>query len=310
MAALNTLYNLVACGAAAVLGTGTVGCAPFFEKVSAIWLLPSGYKFDGTATFNLAYVQQEQAKGNIIILKGVENFTDNTPDDVIEEFESGRKKYVRDGLYEFLAQFSKGMYFNAALNYLNSDGSYDMIFVDVNGNILGTKATDGNLKGFTCGMVHQTKITWATDSTAQREGLMFQFTVRNEFDRDYVYIQASGLDFAPETLDGANEIVLELTTPTNTSTTATVKATRKQDGAAFTGAAYTDFLFQADGVTQNPTAGDDSAVAGTYQLTGFTAWSTGEVVTVQLYDNSNSRSIINLSTVLYKSNIETETVVV
>ncbi len=89
-----------------------------------------------------------------------------------------------------------------------------------------------------------------------------------------------------------------------------MKATRKQDGAAFTGALFSDFLFQADGVTQNPTGGDDSVLAGTYQLTGHTAWSTGEVVTVQLYDNSNNRSIINLSSVLYKSNTDSEVAVV
>jgi hypothetical protein len=307
MATISNILNLVACGAAAVLGTGTNGCRPFFKKVSSIWLLPSGTVFDSSETLNLAYVQTLQAQGNLIILKGIENFADNTPDSVTEEFESGIKKHVRKAKYEFLAQFSKGMYFNAALDYLNSDGSYDAILVDIEGNILGTQSTSGSIKGFSLGMLQKTKLTWATDSTAQREGLMFQMTVPNEFDRDYVYIQNSQLDFNPETLDGINEIVLTLSTPSDADTNVTIVAKRKQDSGAFTGAAFGNFLVTTGGATTNPTGGDDSALAGTYILTGITAIATGNVVTARLYDNANNRSIINLATTLYKSNTVTET---
>lgn len=305
---LETILNLVACGAGAVLGTGTNGCRPFFKKVSSIWLLESGFVLDPTETLNLTYVQTLQAQGKLIILKGIENFVDNTPDNVTEEFESGIKKHVRKAKYEFTAQFSKGMYFNAALDYLNSDGSYDVLLVDVDGNILGTQSTTNSLKGFTLGMLQKAKLVWATDSTAQREGIMFQMTVPNEFDRDYVYVQNGQLDFNPETLDGINEIVVELNAITDGATSVTVVAKRKQDGGAFTGAAHTDFLIQVDGATRNPTGGDDSVLAGTYVLTGISpAINTGNVTTSQLYDNSNSRGIINLSQILYKSNTDSET---
>lgn len=308
MATLLSILNLVACGAAAVLGTGTNGCNPFFKKVSSVWLLESGFVLDGSQTLNQTYVQLLQAQGKLIILKGVENFIDNTPDNVTEEFESGVEKHVRKAKYKFLAEFSKGMYFNAALDYLNSDGSYDVILVDVDGNLLGTKSTTGSLKGFTLGMLQKAKLKWADDSTAQREGIMFQMTVPNEFDRDYVYVQNTQLDFNPETLDGINEIVLDIAAMTDAATTITIVATRKQDGGAFTGAAFGDFLVQENGVTNNPSGGDDSATAGTYVLTGITAVSTNDVITAQLYDNSNSRSIINLSSVLYKSNTDSVTV--
>lgn len=310
MATLGSILNTIACGAGAVLGTGTNGCKPFFKKVSSIWLMESGFVFDSSQTLGLTYVQLLQAQGKLIALKGIENFVDNTPDNVTEEFESGIKKHVRKAKYEFLAEFSKGMYFNSALDYLNSDGSYDLIFVDVDGNILGTKSTTGALKGFTLGMFQKQKLTWATDSTAQREGIMFQMTVPNEFDRDYVFISQGQLDadFYPESIDGVNEIVLSLSAISDTATTSTVVATRKQDGQPFTGAAYTDFLFTDQGVTNNPSAVTESP-AGTYSFTGHTAFNTSDVVTVRLYDNSNNRSIINLSSVLYKSNTDTETVV-
>lgn len=307
MATISNIMNLVACGAAAVLGTGTNGCRPFFKKVASIWLLPSGTVFDSAEELNLAYVQTLQAQGNLIILKGIENFADNTPDNVTEEFESGIKKHVRKAKYEFLAQFSKGMYFNAALDYLNSDGSYDAILVDIEGNILGTQSNSGSLKGFTLGMLQKSKLTWATDSTAQREGIMFQMTVPNEFDRDYVYIQNTQLDFNPENLDGINEIVLSLSTPSDGDTSVTIVAKRKQDGGAFTGAAFGDFLVTVDGTTRNPTGGNDSVTSGNYVLTGLSAIATGNVVNASLFDNSNNRSVINLANTLYKSNQVSET---
>lgn len=307
MATLANILNLVACGAAAVLGTGTNGCRPFFKKVASIWLVPSGFVLDGAETLNLAYVQLLQAQGNLIILKGIENFTDNTPDNVTEEFESGIKKHVRKAKYEFLAQFSKGMYFNAALDYLNSDGSYDAVLVDIEGNILGTQSNSGSLKGFSLGMLQKQKLTWATDSTAQREGIAFQMTVPNEFDRDYVYVQNTQLDFNPENLDGVNEVVLNLSVPATAATTLTVVASRKQDSGAFTGAAFGDFLVTKNGVTSNPTAAPESP-AGTYVLT-VGAVTTNDVITVRLYDNSNNRSIINLAATLYKSNTDSETVI-
>lgn len=307
MATLANILNLVACGAAAVLGTGTNGCRPFFKKVASVWLVPSGFVLDGAETLNLAYVQTLQAQGNLIILKGIENFTDNTPDNVTEEFESGIKKHVRKAKYEFLAQFSKGMYFNAALDYLNSDGSYDAVLVDIEGNILGTKSNSGSLKGFSLGMLQKQKLTWATDSTAQREGIAFQMTVPNEFDRDYVYVQNTQLDFNPENLDGVNEVVLNLSVPATAATTLTVVASRKQDSGAFTGAAFGDFLVTKNGVTSNPTAATEST-AGTYVLT-VGAVTTNDVITVRLYDNSNNRSIINLAATLYKSNTDSETVI-
>jgi len=309
MATLANILNLVACGASAVLGTGTNGCNPFFKKVASIWLLPSGTVLSSSETLNLVYVQLLQAQGNLIIIKGIENFADNTGDNVTEEFESGVKKHVRKAKYEFLAQFSKGMYFNAALNSLNSDASYDAILVDVDGNILGTKSTSGSLKGFTLGMLQKSKLTWATDSTAQREGIAFQMTVPNEFDDDYVYIQNKQLDFSPETLDGINEIVVNLSVPSDADTQVTVVATRKQDGGAFTGAVFGNFLITTGSTTTNPTAGSDSAVAGTYVLTGITAISTNDVVTARLYDNTNSRSVINLANTLYKSNTDSETAI-
>lgn len=308
MAQIGNILNLVMCGLSAAIGTGTKGCKPFFRKVSEIWLTPQGFVFDKARDLDGEYLQELQSKGDLIVLKGVRTFTDNSSDDQIETLEDQTEQVTALGLYKFTAEFVNGLYFNAALNSLNSFGQYDMIFVDIDGNILGTKAQNGSLKGFTTGMIQAARLKWATDTQMQREGLSFQFLKRYELDSNYVFIQKQD-DFDPRLLDGINEVVLSLTPPVNAETTATVKAVRKQDGHAFVGASYTDFLFTESGATNNPTAGDDSVTPGTYVLTGFTAFSTGNPVTSRLYDNAENVIVISNDGDLYKSNIATATVV-
>lgn len=310
MAILNNIINLVQCGLGAVLGTGTKGCRAFFKKVTSVWLTPAGFVLDGTLVLELSYVQQLQAEGNLIVIKGIRTFTDNSEDDVLETLDDGTKQVARLGKYEFAMQFINGLFFHAALHSLSSFGDYDMTMIDREGNILGTKATNGSLKGFTVGMLQAARLQFATDSAGQKEGFMVQLLERVELDMQYVFIDNANLDFNPNTdLDGINEVELEFASaPADLAVLITATATTKQDGKPFTGATYTDFLLTVDGVTGNPTAGDDSVTAGTYPLT-VAALSTNEVLVLDLYDNSNNRDVITLGGALYKSDSITATVV-
>lgn len=307
MATLNNIINLVKCGFTSVLGTGTKGCKPFLKKVKDIWLVPQGFVFDGTKNLDNDYAKQLQTEGNLLVVKGISTFTDNSSEDQIETLESGIKQVTTKGLYEFLVQFINGLYFHAALNSLNSYGQYDVLFVDNAGNILGTKASNGSLKGFTAGMVQGQKLTFPTDTAAQREGLAFQLTERSELDEKYVFIQVQD-DFDPRDLQGVNEVTLSfVNAPANSDTTLTVKAVTRQDGKAFSGADFNNFRLKVDGTVANPTAGDDTATSGTYPLT-IAALSTGGEVEISLYDNTNNRTAIELDSALYKSNELTTTV--
>jgi hypothetical protein len=153
MAAQNTIYNLVLCGLSAVLGTGTKGCKQFLKKATALWFVPDGFEFDGAETLDETYIKLLQAQGNLIALKGAKTFTDNSGEDVIETLEDGTKQVATLGMYEFALTFINGLAFHAALHSLNSFGSYNVLFVDRDGNILGTKSASGNLKGFSLNML-------------------------------------------------------------------------------------------------------------------------------------------------------------
>lgn len=299
MVAISTILNLVLCGLGAVLGTGTKGCKQFIKKATSIWIVTDGFEFDGAETFDKTYIQLLQAQGSLIIAKGIKTFTDNSSDDIIETLPDGTKQVATLGLYEFATTFINGMAFHAALHSLNSFGSYNVLFVDRDGNVLGTKASSGNLKGFSVGMLQAMKLTFPTDTEGQKEGLGFQLTQRSELDKDYVYIQQLQLGtYYPNKEDGINEVVLTFNAvPTAAGTTIVIDAKNKQNGQAWTGGLTGDFLVQRDGVTESQTVVE---VSGTYTFT-VAALVISEIWTVQLYDTSNSREVILKDVDLYKS---------
>ena len=307
MAAISTILNLVLCGLGAVLGTGVKGCNQFIQKATSIWFVPDGFEFDGTQTFDKTYIQLLQAQGNLIILKGIKTFTDNSSEDIVETLPDGTKQVATLGLYEFATTFINGMAFHAALHSLNSFGSYNVLFVDRDSNVLGTKSSSGNLAGLSVGMLQAMKLTFPTDSEGQKEGIGFQLTERAELDKDYVYIQQAQLGtYYPHKEDGINEVVLSFNAvPADAGTTIVVDAKNKQNGQAWTGGLTGDFLIQRDGVTESQTVVEAS---GTYTFT-VAALSANEVITVQLYDSSNSRAVILKDVDLYKSAVVTSTVV-
>jgi len=308
--AISDIKNLVSCGSGDVLGTGTKGCAPFFKKVVAAWLLPQGTEFDDAETLNLAYVQQLQATNGMIVLNGIQAFVDNTGDDVTEELEGGTKVYIRGAKYEFSMDFINGLAYHAALHSISSYNSYDAVLVDREGNLFGTTSQTGKFKGFTIGMLQASKLKFGDDTTQQREQIMMQLLNRNEVDSKYIFIDSSQVEdgFDATAVDGVNEVVLSYTAaPANTDTSLLVKAVRKQDGKPVEGLVFGDFTFIANGATSNP-SGATEPTAGNYDLT-VASVSTNDVISLSIYDVGNNNPVIDKTSVLYKSNTLVATVV-
>ncbi len=310
MAALSTIFNLVLCGLGAVLGTGTKGCKQFLKKATSLWFVPDGFEFDGSRTLDEEYAKELQAQGKLIVLKGAKTFTDNSSEDIIETLEDGTKQVATLGLYEFALTFINGLAFHAALHSLNSFGSYNVLFVDRDGNILGTKSDSGSLKGFSLNMLQGMKLSFPSDSVGQKEGIGFQMSNRSELDQNYIFIQQTSLgSFYPQNLDGINEVVLSYpSVPTDGATSIVVDAKLKQNQQAFSGADdVSNFLVKNSGATITP-SGVVESPDGRYTFT-VTAVATNDVITTQLYDVSESRGVISLDNDPYKSNIATTIVI-
>lgn len=306
MATIANILYLVQCGAGAVLGTSTSGCKQFLKRVVSIWLHPDGFVFDPAETLDADYIETEQRNGNIIVLKDIVEFTVNTSEDQVETLPDGTKQTVTLGKYEFLTRYINGLAFNAALRSLASFGNFNATFIDRDNNILGTKAANGSLKGFSIGMLQNAPLSFASDTEAQKEGLAMQFTDRDELDQDYVFISGGQLDFSPKRVDGIQEVELDITTPSDTDTTIVVKAKIKQNGKPFVGAITTDFLLTSNGSTLSQTVNESPD--GTYTFT-VAAVSTNDVITATLYDTGNSLEVVKVGSTLAQSKVATSTVV-
>lgn len=300
MAALNTIYNLVACGLDSVLGTGSKGCIQQLLKATSLWIVPNGFEFDGDETLDSTYIQKLKAEGNLIILNDIQTFTDNSSDDVLETLDSGIEQVATLGLYKFNVQFIKGLAYHAALTSLNSFGSYSVLFIDRGGNVLGTKGRNGGLTGFAIGMLQADRLMFATDSTGSKEGISFQLTRRYELDTDYVFISNTELaPFNAQREDGVLEVVLSLAIPTDTATTLVATAKNKQNGKPWVGGVTSDFLITRNGATLSQTVVESPD--GTYTFT-VTAVDANDNISLKLFDSSGNTSGIIKDTDVYKSN--------
>lgn len=308
MSTLDNSINLIASSTAVNLGTGTKGAKRFFKEARELWLTPQGYIFDGDTDFTDEYVAELVADEKIIVLENVNSIDPDNVEDTFEDIGRGVTSLDTKGLYGLIAKFRQGEYFEKVLKSLSGTSRFDLLAVDGEGTVMGTFAADGtSLKGFTLGE-HQLLLSegkFESNSTIQR--FKIQFLETDEF-ADPAMKYADD-DFNGRNASPLNDIKLELTTPSDTDTSITVKATYRQDGTPFTGALYSQFIVKNNGATTNPTGGDDSVTTGTYVLTGITAIDATDVVSVSLYDNSNSRAGITVGGYAYKSSTVSKTAV-
>ncbi len=312
MATIADILNVVQCGLGTKLGTGTKGCEAFFKKTASLWITKKGFKYDSTKTLNNAYVEELKASGDLIILKGVKTFEDNSSDDTIETLSDQTSSVASLGLYQFTYGFTKGLGFLSALASLRSFNSYDVAFVDVENNILATSASDGSMKGFSTNMLNPSRLSFTTDSETQKQYVALQLSERDELDTyRRVFIDKGSLEsgFYPKTIDGVNDVVLSFAAvPANNATSISVKATLKQDGSAFTGASIPDFLITKNGTEITPSNIASNSTAKTYTFT-VSALATNDVLDISLYDTVNNRIGIVLDSEVFKSNTDSVVVV-
>lgn len=307
------LANLGTCDAGAALGFNTdTGCADLLEAAEAIWLLAPSLRISPTQEINAAYIKTLQMAGQLVIIKGINTFTENGNDDAIETLEDDTQILTNKGKYKFMATFANyGLYFNRALTSIEGKGGWRTAIVDKKGDVFLTRNDDLETFGFTTGMIRQTKLQVATNTVGTKSGFEFQMLNRYELDEYYVRWANENLDFDPRLVEPVTQVWLSLVNaPADTDTVTTVKAVADRGRkVAITGINFDQFLNTIDGATENPTADDDEATGdGIYVLTNASAVSSNEVGALRLYDNANNSPIVDVGGVLYKSNTVAYTV--
>lgn len=303
--ALVDIVNSVMCGAGDVSGTGLKNCKQDIKRVVTIGLVERGYIFQEGDINTLAGIRLLQQKGKAIILNGVVEISDNTADDnIITRTGSGEKIVSGKNPYEYTVTFDNGLAFHKALTALSSYKGFDIVFFDSKGDVFFTQTKAGLYKGFTLGMFENGKYMMSNGADAASQSVTFQLINRLEFDERVSWIVSDNLDYnAAEDLDGYNDVQLNLVAPTSGATTVdfTAKTSADNHSVSISGLAVTDFVYTVNGATVVPTALVENS-QGNYTLT-VTAVSTGEELTLSLYDTVINTYIIDTDGVLYKSNI-------
>ena len=292
------LANLGACSSSGALGFNTQkGCPDFLKAVHSIWLTPPDVVIEKTDILNEAFIKALQMAGKLKVIKGINDFVENGNDDAVETLADDTQLFANKGKYKFLATFSKdGLYLNRALTSIEGHGNWNVLFVDIKGDIFYTTRASGGYKGFTAGMIRQVKLQFATYTTGTKSGLELQFINRYEMDSNYRSWKNEKLDFDPREVESITQVYLSLVNaPANLDVVLTVKAAVERGRSdAVSGALFTQWLNVINGATSNPTAGDDTATAGIYPLT-VAALATGEVGMVKLFDNSANSDIVDIA---------------
>jgi len=199
--------NVVNCDGGDIFGTGQAGCKFDWNRIRTIEVTRVGFKYEGKS---LEYIQQEQQKGNIIILQNIDSFLDATADPNIITREGSGLKYVPgENPYEFNVTFDNGVNFWKALRKLNSNGEYAVALYDTEGNKIFTQTKSGTVRGFNTGMFFTGKYVGKNGATATGQVLTFQIRDFKDMDNQ-VWITSDELDYSPDELDGVNDVVITL----------------------------------------------------------------------------------------------------
>lgn len=299
------LLNKTDCGSA-IKGTGTLGCKVDINYLTQFFLLESGVELDTTAdTIDQAKIDELVQSEQLVVLPEHNSFENQSGETVYEELPSGAKLPVRNGLYEFLPMYSKGICLSNALGSLNSK-SWSLLMLDFdnagNSRLWGEKTTNGKFKGFDLGLVYAENRQFSDGSTSTKTPLRLQLSTKGTaaMRSRVAYLSSdNAVDFA--SLNGVNDVILEAVN--TTAAGFTVSANISCDGST--------------AISSNTTVGnwkvtdtsDDSNVVpsgityanGVYSIAGVSAGT----YTIEWNDGTNS--VIVSSNKYYESDTITVT---
>jgi len=296
------IFNLIDCGSSGVIGTGLAACSFDLNNPSTILLVPKGTKMAPNFVFSLANIQEKIQTSGWVVLQGITDFVDGTPDNDRKTYAStGNMRTMLKHPYLWTFTTDNGINFFKALTYLDGNNQWDIIVFDTEGNGIASLDKQGNGRGLNMGMFDTGKYVIGNDH-------MQSFTVqvnRQNFDKTVCAIEGSNLDFVPaDDLDGFNDVTI---TPSPLATTATAlvfKAMLIDNTHLLAGAVDANFRItrlRAGTTTVSTHTGLSYTTNPGYITTTLgAAAASGDVYTIETWDPTLSVEIINIDGILYK----------
>lgn len=199
---------------------------------------------------------------------------------------------VRDGKYAFRFFVSENLCLHKAMYTHNGKGR--VFFIDVEGQIIGTEDSNGDMRGFTASLINTEKLVLSDGSVSTKTPVFVVLANSKELDKNGGLIDASSfIDTLERVVDVAVEVV---GTPSSTEIVVDVEVAC--DGTPVTGLVTADFrVIDADGDPHAITAATENGTPGRYTLTG-TGFVDGTVtladadeLTVLAYENPTPATV-------------------
>ena len=214
---------------------------------------------------------------DVFPLPRVWSATEQSEKDAYETSPLGQKKLGKEGTYgaEYLLDAPLGM--QIALRSFNG-ADLRVMYVDINGNILGMSLDGTIMKGFKVGMFHCEGMTNPITKEETKK-VIVNVWEDTPSDRDDYGVVVTPTAFNPLELEGLKDVDLTVVgTPTASSIVVDAKTSLGQVGLS--GLVVADFnVTTALGVTHALTSATESAtIAGRYTLASSAAFVTADIV--------------------------------
>lgn len=286
------LLNKTDCGSA-IKGTGTLGCKVDINYLSQFFLIESGVEFDLTTdTIDQAKIDELVQAEQLIILPEHNSFDNVSGETVYEELPSGAKLPVRNGLYEFMPMYSKGICLSNALGSLNSK-NWDLLMLDFddagNSRAWGERTTNGKFKGFNTQLVYAENRQFSDGSTSTKTPLRIQLSTKGTaaMRSRVAYLSSNdAVDFA--NLNGINDVILEASSLVASSFAVTANISCDGSTPISSNTTVTNWKITKTSDDSDVVPSGITYSNGAYQIAGVPAGT----YTVKFYDKVNSKDVV------------------
>lgn len=264
-------------------------CIVEMGQITGPILVPKGWSIDlAVDTFDKDYVNEQIQAGNFNPILGASEFTDNTPEATIEEFQGGVKNVVRNGLPEFGFKYTRGGWLLAnALSSWNSNEAYDILIVSKNGNIAGVDLGDGVFGAFDGGMINAGSYKQTDGAVSGSVMLTIQLLDESQYNSNVAILDRVALGF------NASTEIFPLTDVLLLNGTADASDNKIIFNAVFSmnpaetvkGLDLANFKVYVDGIASPVSVSTYNTLTGKYELSLTTPPTAGDLIVVELYDD-------------------------
>lgn len=301
---LREQINKVDCSASDVGATGLAPCPFDWDRIVTAEFSNKNFRYEDAQ--NLEYIQEQQQLGNLIIVSGYESFTNTTPDPNINTVEgSGFQQVMGEMPTSFTGVLNNGVLNWKALRTLNGKDNWNVALYDASGNKIFTETKSGAVKGFGLKMLFTGTYKGKEGNNPSNYTQMLQFSDLMEMER-MAWIVAEELDYDVSDIDGWNGVDLTFNPVVASATTLVLDAKLLDRTHLLEGTLVTNWRITKNGTPIVPSAISYTTNPGKITFT-VPAVVASDVYTAQTYDTALATDIINITGVLYRSDLATVT---